>query len=330
MRIRRRNKGERASALAAVLCLVFTGSLIVMMVLVMSQYGMTTVGAHTELQKSVYINEGVGNRVQFLISAERAKNPSVNLFDVDYSDGEMYLPDGVEHTMDYHGNAVKFTITDARSGVDLSPSYFRTTISALKRYSETDTEFIEQLDKISDILADYNDIDDLTSTNGRESSEYDELSAGPLPRNERMTFREELFYIPEVLALLPPDQDGRLSGIRLISTTGNVAGYSSSLFTASDLEIKARMNLEDADLATLKDALKQYKTDQTRLSDILSSEMLSNIRRSGFISSPGNVYTVKVETAEKRLSRKLVFTFQASPVSGPDDSTVKYLEYLNY
>ena len=325
-----RRGNESGSALAASLMLIFTGSLMVMLVLSLSRYGVTTVPAHTELQKSYYVNELVAYLLQYLVSAERRINPNANLLDTDYSDGERFLPDGVEHTFDYHGKLVTFSLVDTRSGIDLSSRAYSYTISALKRYSETDTEFTSALDRLKAILDDYNDSDDLTSSDGRESTEYDTASAAPLPRNGAMLYREELFYVPELLALVKPDRDGRLSGIRLITSAGYVSGYTTSLFNSSDLEIKSRLSLDDAQLSELRAALDEYRRDpSTKLSDLMSEELRLKVNGGSFQNTPSGYYTVRVSSGEKRPSSTLVFSFQASGVNGPSDGVVKYLEWLS-
>ena len=104
----RRKKDERGSALIAALCLIFTAGMLTATVLILSQISTYDIAAHVSLQRSSYLNEGVMNRVQWLLAAEQNLYPDRALGDIDYTeyDYDRYMADGVTHEMDYYGTKV--------------------------------------------------------------------------------------------------------------------------------------------------------------------------------------------------------------------------------
>ena len=66
-----RRKGESGIALISVLLLVATGSLIALLVMSISKTTSFTVLPFVQLQRSYYVMEGMAQRIQFLISADR-------------------------------------------------------------------------------------------------------------------------------------------------------------------------------------------------------------------------------------------------------------------
>ena len=352
----KRRCGESGSALIPVLALIMACSMIVTAVIGISQLNTFTMAAHTKQQRSQYICEGAANRIQWLVASERAKHPSVSYQNFDYADTEYerFLPDGVEHTMDYHGVPVKFRITDAAAGLDFSARMRNTTLSRLRMNSATDTEYQDVMEKLRDQINDYVDSNDTVSGEAYEEAEYDELGQAPLPRNAAFQYREELFYLPEFMELFPADKNGRLSSIRVIppdsmmtvQTTSrnnrggtttrrtNLFANSPNLFGAPDLYLKRVFNLEDSEVAEIREGIRQYQTEQVKLSDVIDSTLFQKIRNSSYLTwTPGNVYTVEVEPyagEEKMPAKRLVFTWTGVNQLKPADNIVRYLEWMFY
>ena len=207
----KRRRGESGSALIPVLALILACSMIVTAVIAMSQLNVYTMTAHVKQQKSMYLCEGAANRIQWLVAAERNLNPNVSYDTFDYADYEYdrFLPDGVEHEMDYHGTPVKFRITDAAAGLDFSRTLRLNTLNRLKMNTATDAEFTDTMTTLDNQLRDYTDADDVVTDDGREESEFQLLGQLPLPRNAEFQYREELFFIPEFTALRYPHDTPR-------------------------------------------------------------------------------------------------------------------------
>ena len=352
----KKRRSESGSALIPVLALIMACSMIVTAVIGISQLNTYTMSAHTRQQRSQYVCEGAANRIQWLVAAERTKHPNISYQTFDYGDTEYdrFLPDGVEHTMDYHGVPVKFRITDAAAGLDFSARMRNTTLNRLRMNSATDTEYQDVMEKLRDQITDYTDSNDVVSGEAFEKAEYEERNQTPLPRNATFQYREELFYLPEFMELFPPDKNGRLSAVRVIppdsmmtiqttirnnrggTTTRrtNLFANSPNLFGAPSLYLQRVFNLEDGELEELKEGIRLYQQEKVKLSDAIDSTLFQKIRRSSYLTwTPGNVYTVEIEPyagEEKMPAKRLVFTWTGVNQLKPADNIVRYLEWMFY
>lgn len=329
------NRQEKGSALLPVLFLIVFAGILTTTVLTMSKYNTFTVRPHVELQKSFYLNEGAANRIQWLLAADQTLYQTRSLAAIDYAEYEdgRFLPDSVPHQLNYYGTILEFTVTDTRSGWDMRSAQLAQTIQQLKNIDNTNSEWTEQLTTLQNNILDYIDSDDnLSSSDSREEAEFENDKQSPLPRNAAMQFREELFYISNFTTLFPPDKDGRLTAIRLIppDNLANLSG-TPSIFTADKHQLMACANLEEAEAETVLEALKVYRTDQTLLSDQLDALLYPRLL-SSFLWQPSGSCTVRIAppSTEKRVGKRLTFSFNTFTVSGPADSTVQYLEWNFY
>ena len=331
--IRQIPRGESGAALVSVLCLIFTAGILTGAALAISKTGSFNIASHVKLQHSMLVAEGAANRIQWLIAADRNLYPSAEqLGETLYDDYETdrYLADGTPHVMDYYGEEVQFTISDARTGVDLSSSAYASTLNALAQNRSEETEWTDALAVLREQLADYIDANgDTTGEDGLEEANYEEMHMKPLPRNAAMQFREELLYLPGFRDLFTTDRQGRLSGIRLIPPENTVSlSGTPSLLDASDDMLKSYCGLEDGEVAEVREAIEAWKLEKTPLGDRLDPELLAKLNR--LSRSESGYYTVTVEAPResRRPFRRLTFSFAAFPVTGPENDTVRYLEYM--
>lgn len=363
----KRRRGESGSALIPVLALILACSMIVTAVIAMSQLNVYTMTAHVKQQKSMYLCEGAANRIQWLVAAERNLNPNVSYDTFDYADYEYdrFLPDGVEHEMDYHGTPVKFRITDAAAGLDFSRTLRLNTLNRLKMNTATDAEFTDTMTTLDNQLRDYTDADDVVTDDGREESEFQLLGQLPLPRNAEFQYREELFFIPEFTALFPPDENGRLSAIRMIppeslrritvtttvqqsggqrpgfgmqqqqqpqrrTQTTNLFVTQPNIFGAPDLYLSNVFDLEESQLYDIREGIRQYQTERTPLEDVIDSTVFQALKNRSYLAwTPGRAYTVIVTPANGEPAKRLAFTWiNPDQISGPEDGIVRYLEWM--
>ncbi len=355
MNHRRNNrKSEAGSALVAVLCLVFMAGLLTTAVLAMSKYNTFTVTAHLEIQKSLYINEGAATRVQYLLAADRSLYSTTQPGETDYSeyDTDRFMADGVVHVMDYYGTAVEFTITDARSGFDLSAGNYTQTLNRLSNIDVLDTDLSETISALQAAIGDYIDTDDTVLNDGFEESDYDAEGMSPLPRNGNPQFREELAWVPGVLAMFPPGKDGRLSSIRLIPPSQmSIPNGTPSIFTADRLLLKTYCSLEDEAIDRVLEALEIFRMERTLLSDQLDVTTLPGLHSLSWEESGAYTVTVgarktllanTIATADAgegsvsalevptrlRPSGKLTFTWNGFDSSGPQNQMIQYMEWM--
>lgn len=328
-------QAEKGSALLAVLVLVFTGGLITALMMAIGNSGTFEVASHVEQQRSMIVAEGVAQRVQWLISADRYLHGSETLGETDYEeyDYERFMADSIPHVIDYYGRQVKVVIEDARQGRRMDGNNYRRSLDALKVGMKDDEDYIELVDNLKDKITDYIDSNDDASNEGMEASDYEAEDMKPLPRNGALQFREELLYIPGLRDLLPVDKDGLLSSVRLIppentvSITGNP-----SLLTATKQEIMNYCNIdEEDDLDAIMEAIKEWKDERVPLSDGSLDPLLLG-RLNNLPRRESGIYTVKIsaDESDKRPFKRLIFSFQASPVAGPSDKIIQYLQWMFY
>lgn len=328
-----KHDNQSGSALVAVLCLIFTAGILTTATVAIAKTGSFDVHSHLELQRSIYIAEGAGNRIQWLLAADRHSYPGEVLGYTDYTeyDFDRYVADGVIHKMDYYGTPLQFTINDALSGVDFSGTNYRNALTMLSNAFITDTDWGEKITKLRAKLDDYTDSDDNVSEEGMEKGEYEELSASPLPRNDGFQFREELLYIDGFREIVPLDKYGRLSRVRLIPPENSIdtrRATRPSLFTADLLTLRTYGNLTDEDAKEVLEALNEWKLNRTLLTDSLDPLLLESL--SNFSGQESGYYTVIIEPDSKhpRPFRRLAQSFEGYSIGGPANQILRYLEWM--
>ena len=331
----RRNNGEKGSALLAVLVLVFTGGLITALMMAIGNSGTFEVASHVEQQRSMFTAEGVAQRVQWLISADRYLHGSETLGETDYEEYEYerFIADGTPHVVDYYGQPVKVVIEDARQGRRMDGNEYRRSLDSLKVGMADEEDYLELVDNLKDKITDYIDTNDDVSNEGMDDSDYEAEEMKPLPRNGAFQFREELLYIPGFRDLFPVDKDGLLSSVRLIppENTVTISG-NPSLLTATKQEIMNYCNIDDEDeLESIMEAIREWKTEKVPLSDGSLDPLLLG-RLNNLSRRESGIYTVRISADEssRRPFKRLIFSFQASPVAGPSDKIIQYLQWMFY
>ncbi|MBE6378639.1 MAG: general secretion pathway protein GspK [Lentisphaerae bacterium] len=319
------------AALISVLCLIFTAGILTAATLAISQSGTFSIAAHVELQRSMLVAEGVANRIQFLLAADRDMNPNDKPGEVDYTtfEHDRYMADGVKHTIEYHGEEVSFTVHDTVKGWDMSRTNFQKVLDMIANQDDAGDDVVDLVNQVSHRLGDYLDTDDDIKEYGQEATDYEDQLKKPLPRNADMQFREELLYIEGFTELFPLDKNGRLSSIRLIppENTSSLSG-TPGLFAATREMIELECDLSEDELDTVMDALDRWKNEQELLSDTLDEELLAKIK-SKFSTVESGAYTVEISSPsdKPRPFRKLIFSYAGFEVSGPEDQNLRYMEW---
>ena len=334
----RPKRKEQGSALIAALCLIFMAGMLTGSVLALSRIATFDVRAHIELQRSAYINEGVANRIQFLLAADRNVNPSsTQLGELDYEEFEYdrYTADGVPHIIDYHGTEVQVVIQDAAAGFNLNSGSYRNTLRSIVSALELDdSEISEKMETLTERITDYLDTDDdMSGDNGMEADDYESENQAPLPRNGTLRYREELLFIPGFSEFFKPDKYGMLSSVRLIAPYGlnDISRNSSNpnFFTADRFMLKVQGRLEDEEIDEVIAARDEWLKEKTKLSEQLDGLLLNRLR-SRFSFNESGYFTIRIESPEKskRPSRRLIFTYPAFEITGPQNDMVRYYDWL--
>lgn len=339
-----RKKKEKGSALVAVLCLIFLGGMLAASVASLALLNTVDIASHVSLQRSFYINEGVMNRVQFFIAADRYVNGTKPLMgDIDYTEYEYdrFLPDGVIHEVNYYGTIVRVRVYDAISGWDFSGNVYQSTLNGFTADIDTEQHVIDLVENLKVRIADYIDTDDnVTSTGSAKASsvdsmekdEYESAGLAPLPRNAALEYREELFYIKDFTSLFPPDAKGRLSSVRLIPPPNTVRlNGTPSFFSATPDMLIQKAELEEDELPQVLEARDKLRRERIMISDILDPTLLSRLQRN-MSWRASDYYTVIVDAlpGSQRPSYRLCATFGAYEVDGAPDEIQEYLEWIFY
>ena len=334
----RPKRNEQGSALIAALCLIFMAGMLTASVLALSRIATFDVRAHIELQRSAYINEGVANRIQFLLAADRNVNPSgTQLGELDYEEFEYdrYTADGIPHVIDYHGTEVQVVIQDAAAGFNLNSGSYRNTLRSIVSALELeDSEISEKMETLTERITDYLDADDdMSGDNGMEANEYDAENLAPLPRSGTLRYREELLFIPGLSEFFKPDKYGMLSSVRLVTPYGlsdiNRNSGNPNFFTADRFMLKVQGRLEDEEVDEVIAARDEWFKEKTKLSEQLDGLLLNRLR-SRFSFRESGYFTIRIESPEKsgRPSRRLIFTYPAFGITGPLNDMVRYYDWL--
>lgn len=345
-RIRRRS--ESGIALISVLLLIATGSLLALMVMSISKTTSFTVMPFIQLQRSYYVLEGMAQRIQFLISADRQIYGNPQQLNVDnYSeyDTDRYLPDAVPHFMDYYGTPIVFTIKDAAGPVNLQGTNFQQALQQFQNFIDEENEFTDLLEELNYIITDYIDTDESpTDTDSWEEEEYYEAGMSPLPRDGAITDRNEFAYIPGLTSIFPIDQDGRLSYIRLIppANAGVTIDGNPDIFGVTDDWLVYACDLEEDELEDLHQAIADFHSiDRIPLSESLTSDSSVMTKINNYVRwDSSGVYTVIIRPAvtdaygeelEKKIpGRRLVFTYTPTPVTGATNGFVSFYEWMYF
>ncbi len=339
-------RGESGIALISVLLLIATGSLLALMVMSISKTTSFTVMPFVQLQRSYYVLEGMAQRIQFLISADRQLygNPQqINVDNYSEYDTDRYLPDAVPHYMDYYGTPVIFTIKDAAGPVNLQGTNFQQALQQFRNFVDEENDFTDLLEDLNYIITDYIDTDDSpTDTNSWEADEYYEAGMSPLPRNGAITDRNEFAFIPGMTDLFPIDQDGRLSYIRLIppADAGVTIDGNPDIFGVTDDWLVLACDLEEDELEDLHEAIAEFHSiERVPLTENLTSDSTVMTKINNYVRwNSSGVYTVIIRPAvtdeygeelEKKIpGRRLVFTYTPSPVAGATNGFVQFYEWM--
>ncbi len=317
-------------ALIAVLCLIVTGGVLVGAMTVISQMSTVNVAASVDIVRSRYVAEGCANRIVFLIEADREVYgvETSGTTETDYSqyDTDRYLPDGVDHEIDYYGTPVKFRILNGAAGLPMQSNY----ANSLQLFIPGENppyKLQEKIDTLTALIDDYVDQDDNISENGQEKGGYEDQSMNNLPRNGTPEFREELLWVPGITDALPLDRLGRWSIVQLPGINSNYLDF----YTAPYSILRRYADLDEDKAALVLNARERWRRERLTFEDQLDEELMQTLRNN-LSWVPSEYYTIVIERAADPgyPTARLACTFQVSGIAGPEDYFIRYLEWLNF
>ena len=234
------------------------------------------------------------------------------------SDFEPWMLDGREHEIEddcwaYLNDAVKQFSVDNVQDVK-------------NNFDPDDTEGIEMANTFIDIFQDYTDSDALLNIYGKEVDDYEAEGFPTLPRNDKMEFRAEIFWlegwqdvIPGDITIIPP------KGLTITKNDSKPSFFSSSEDDIRRiLELKA-LKITDAQIDQIIDARREWQETGNALSEILDGDLLITVKNyfsfkeSNFAeitavatAYEGALQVVRTVTREVDMSSKTIFSDKQS------------------
>lgn len=323
-------KDQKGAALVSVLALVATCSIIAATISLLSSIHTVEIDTHCKRSLSRYTAESAMNRIIWLTAADKQlfSDSTPGATDYDSYDHDRYVPDSVEHIMEYRGAVIKFTIEDACTG--LNPTSLQSGLLNLQRNRETDTAISDALADIMDIAADYSDSDDTVSAAGMESDDYDFAGFAPLPRNNEPQFREELLWLEGSERVFPIDRYGRLSSVMTLAAAYTYGDNQlPHLYTATYTELITTGTLTPQEACTVLEALERWKKYREPLEDTLDGTLYSSLQNTFRRNNSGMIrITITHAAPEEMPSVRLSTTLPMPDNSLPENGRQKICEWL--
>ncbi len=242
------------------------------------------------LSETAYETESVANRINYLtrikLRNNNFKGQRSNIFD--------NILTGATREIIINNQVYCYKIIDAAGGLNFSSTNPSKAISILQKYYQKKQKKSQQLVNLSAIIKDYNDMDNFLSTNGAEFTSYSNKQLN-LPRNSRIQFRSEILFIPMARKFLFPDNDGRLTMVKLIVPKGlrNVGSKRNLL----NIKSKELQYLGDFNKNQSQGIFNTIRTNSTNDLSNLTTNFTPDIAqrlKNNFSSKPSGIYTIKV------------------------------------
>ncbi len=294
---------ESGAALIAVLSLMLLMAVIVASVVTSSQSTRFAVAASTQMSDSVYYSESAAARGLWLLMNDKAKftnRIASKKSDTPEVENERFVANGATHRIECDNIAMSLKITDMFSGINIAGFNPAEAMNYMSTALEKDPERRDELEAFKTRLMDYVDQDDHIRPNSMESADYTSLDLTPLPRNSQMEYREEILLIPGCGKFFPPDENGVLSCINIIPPARVRVGTNTrpNLYSAPDRLIKDMCNLEEDELALVKEALDRCREEQLSLEDAFyqQPQLLTRLKAQ-FSTSETGYFTLTIRPA---------------------------------
>lgn len=322
---------ESGSALIVVVSLIALAS--VLAASAIAQAHKTSLLSSVFLRKSFvgYTEEGASARIAWLIANDRRKFPQRVLGTSMAEINELeprYLADAVPRTIDYYGFELIYKISDMASGIDISGP---TAASNLKLFEGGyDGTKLEDYRALINKFEDYVDNNDLIRLNSIEADGYNALNLFPLPRNSQLEFKEEILWIPGASDFFKPDENGRLSLLRVVPPKGMPRpSISNNFFSTNNQIIKSTLGLTDAETEQVVGAKKKWLEDGTDLSATLETGLLTRLRTK-FSFNESGYYTIQINgnPQDTRIGKKLIVSLRIS--NSFTNPGLRYYEFFSY
>ncbi len=279
------------SFLMIISLLVFSANLTSQMSAISSSFQKKSINAR-------YIAESQASTILWNLLNDRQKFKNRKMGSPSLSESKRYIADGKEIISKQDEYKITITVLDMAKGTDISN---RNDLKKLGSRLISDKDNSEKKNALMDKIKDYLDKDDLVRANGAEKDEY----SNNLPRNNKIQYREELLYIPEISKIYKNDLNSYINLFR------RVAPYGLSRITGKSNIFSENLDHYENELDNvigINNAISQWKSNNISMEDTLDNNTIKSLKsRFSFSESGFYEINIKVENQEGLIFSKLSY-----------------------
>lgn len=280
--VKARRRRERGMALVMVLGVLAVALLLVVHTMTVCEVISKEAYVTCKRSELRYIAESAADHALWMHITDRRLFPNRTLGESDdnrleETDFEPWMADRREHQL-YGSNTYAYIASAEKSiKLDKQDSFSR-------NVDIDDTETLDLINNFCDVLDDYTDGDTNVRLNGKEEEDYADEGYYAMPRDGKMQFKEEVYWIDgwqdaitSEIQIIPPNKK------KFPSNNDEI-----SFFSASASEIQDKLDCSDDELEEIIAARDKWTTDSTPIEDSLSSDLFYNIK-SNFNFNESNI-----------------------------------------
>ncbi len=328
---------EKGAALIVVLSFLVLVGMIGSTIVTISQKSSRKIKVETDRSVSSYLAEGAISRLQWLMMDDLQKNTNrntANRFDKSSSDSSTskYIATGKPISINYYDAKITARIFDMASGFNISGSNgaqsLQTLIQAYSMYPTIVTSLKMFMDRFSDYT---NSGLGGRSANGMNKSDYTSAGLYPLPRSDRLQYRDEVLWIPSAGDIFAPNQFGRLSELDIIPPSGMYFYVNKiNFFSADKAMIMAQCGFTESDANTIIQGRDTWLKSDSSLSiyNFIDTNYMMKLTQQ-FSFQDSGYYTLVISASQGAgfYERMITVSSKIGTISG---NGIQYYEYLLY
>lgn len=282
---------------------------------------------------SAYLAEGALNRLTWLIISDKILKQKKSYFTDPSSDFiyNEYSAIGKTFKLDYYDSDVEYSIFDMSSGFNISKRNPAGALQDLLNYYSNNGHLVDEIKHFLEKLSDYTERGKNARLNGLNKQGYALLGMAPLPRDDKMQFREEILWIPGADIFFKPDSMDIFSVFDVISPKGlSFKSSSVNFFSANKLLVMIKSGFNSDQVKNIiKRREEWFKSDESSLYRFYSHEILSKLRQN-FTFKDSGYYTLIIKASQdKGLSSQYLIESLKIDASIPEKG-ITYYQYQLY
>ena len=268
--------GEQGSALLIVLSTLMVLALLTASIVVISQSSRLMTAVNIQMDRSFYHCESAGVRTIWLLLDDIENFSDRAQIDTppDFNDRERFMANGRTHVITIGGQELEVRIFDYFSGLRFEhPEQPSQDLDFVTDRLDDELEIRKRFRAMLKKLDDYVDADSSSGNDGLEKLGYRDLGIPALPRNGEIRRREELSYVPDLLAFFPPDEAGRLRYFNLMVPTVEIpAEQKPQILSVPENFLLDTLDLEERQEERLRELMAEMQDPEKTFDEVFSTE----------------------------------------------------------